>query len=451
VLSRRFSVGIIILAVLVAVAIPGATSATAAASSQSAGSVSGADGTPPTNCLWSGLIDSSIPQYNFAFPDAGAIYWTAQISLPAGSNLFLLGRYPHARYMSLNSYSSAAAPTDDLYDAEIHPAPGSHNPFLPGANRDAKSRRYVVRVVGTPPPAGAAQRSPNTLYAGVAGQTEQVLIYRVYVPDHGTGTTGGVGLPTFALQLADGRLLVGASACAALSAKQGAVPESLISPSQYAALRDQPGKPPTFPATNPPTWHRFFNSSATLSCLYQLAPCVGSPPDTGGQYSNVNNRYVLADVNLGFGQVLVLRGKLPTTPQTVNGEGRMGSGQMRYWSICQNQSVATTAGGACLYDEEVPITSDREYTIVTSQPGDRPTNATASCGVGYIPWVAGGDGAGHPDEAYLILRNMLPAASFHHAVQDVTAYGQEKAVMGPYLPGGTYMSKAQFEKLGCPA
>jgi hypothetical protein len=86
---------------------------------------------------------------------------------------------------------------------------------------------------------------------------------------------------------------------------------------------------------------------------------------------------------------------------------------------------------------------------VTSKVGDRPGNATADCGVGFIRWPKRGDGAGHPDDALLFIRNMLPAPGFHHAVQDTRVPGDEREVMGAYLPHARYMSKADFEARGC--
>ena len=89
------------------------------------------------------------------------------------------------------------------------------------------------------------------------------------------------------------------------------------------------------------------------------------------------------------------------------------------------------------------------YTIVTSLARDRPSNATARCGVAFIPWPKDGDGAGHPDDGFLIVRNMLLSPSFHHAVQNTTTPGDEKAVLGAYYPRGTYTTKAAFQKPGC--
>ena len=127
----------------------------------------------------------------------------------------------------------------------------------------------------------------------------------------------------------------------------------------------------------------------------------------------------------------------------------MGNGQMRYWSICQNESLYTTKGAGCVYDAQIPVDKHRRYTIVTSTAADRPKNAKAKCGVAYLPWPEAGDGAGHLDDGFLIVRNMLPSSNFHHAVQDTKTPGDEAAVMGPYLPHGAYTTKAAFQQKGC--
>lgn len=158
-----------------------------------------------------------------------------------------------------------------------------------------------------------------------------------------------------------------------------------------------------------------------------------------------------AFVSRGFraGPVLVLRGKLPTTAQTGPGVRRMGSGQLRYWSICQNESLFTSIGSGCVHDSQIPLSRGREYTIVTSLRSQRPANAIARCGVAWIPWPAAGDGDGHRQDGLLIVRNMLPAQSFHHAIQDTATPGDERSVLGPYDPVGRYTTAAGFERRGC--
>jgi hypothetical protein len=408
--------------------------------------------TPQTSCFWTqeGASKFGIGA-NYAFPDSGAVYWTAQITMPSGSYIVFKGRFAHARYQSLNTYAAAThAPVDGLNDVDTVPDPGSVNPFRVDADRDATRRSYTVRMYDTPVP--AAGRPRNALYAGVSGQAGQDVIYRVYVPDTFTrsGLTGGVGLPVPTLHLASGAVLTGRAACSALQAKSGELPLTSLPRATYQALRDQPGKPRTWPAAATPVFRAYYNTAFSIDCGY-YGKCSGHPARSGGQYSNVDNQYMSALVSRAFkaGPVLVLHGKLPTTPRTGAGVRRMGSGQLRYWSICQNESLYTTIGSGCVYDSQIPLGRDREYTIVTSLRSQRPSNATARCGVAWIPWPAAGDGDGHRQDGLLIVRNMLPSPSFHHAIQDTTVPGDERAVLGPYYPVGHYTTVSAFERGGC--
>ena len=67
----------------------------------------------------------------------------------------------------------------------------------------------------------------------------------------------------------------------------------------------------------------------------------------------------------------------------------------------------------------------------------------------WIDWGDRGDGAGDPDYAALILRNMLPAAGFSQAVQRVQRPGTEPDVMGAHFPATGYGTEAGFERRGC--
>ena len=159
----------------------------------------------------------------------------------------------------------------------------------------------------------------------------------------------------------------------------------------------------------------------------------------------------LAYVNRNLGpapnrhNVLVLRGKLPTTPATYSGDAKMQSGvQMRYWDICQNTAFPVGRVGDCLYDEEIPSPRTATTTIVVSLPQDRPPNATAGCGAAWLNWGTVGDGIVRPTAGVLMIRNVFSSPSFTHAIQNVDMPGTEARVMGRYMPTGSYESPAQF-------
>lgn len=416
---------------------------------------------PLATCFWEGPISMKRPTSrgfdgrSFNFPEESATYWLARLRLPAGARLELAGRFSRSRYQSLNAYTDGA-PTDALADVQTEPDPGAVNPFRAGARRDGDHRGWRVRVVDAAVPA-AGPRAPNTLYARAEGDAPIELAYRVYEPDRGLDLDGGTGLPAASVVLADGRVLEGAAACAAVNDADRSIPVQTIPAATWQAGRRGPGcDGATNPAYDPIRWERFFTiEEAQEAVLLDCTPAgraqrrASTPPERGGFYSNRDNAYVFAHLSRRFGELVVLRAAVPTTPQTFDGQPVMGTGQLRFWSLCTGESRVTVRTPDCLSDREVPIGPGRRTTVVVSKAADRPANARPECGVAWLDWGAMGDGAGDPDYGLLILRNMLPAAGFAQAVQRVTRIGSEADVMGEHFPETAYGSKRGFEARGC--
>ena len=324
----------------------------------------------------------------------------------------------------------------------------------PAATFPARKREFKIEVVDAPAPAEGEPRKPNTLYAASNGGVQE-LLHRVYVPDKGRGSAGGVGVPQPTLVLADGTRLEGDDACAAINDPVRELPSLRVPVGLYTSLVNTPGADfETTPAFSPVRWEAFFNFTYALS-VYK----VGTPsePDrdaidttpSGGQYSNGDARYVVGPVNRNYGEVLVLRGKMPTFPRTRKGATRMEEGEVRYWSLCQNESPVTTSVVDCVYDEQVPLSSGRRYTIVVGNAGSRPENANRDCGVKFLRWGHYVDPLGRRGGGTLLMRNMLADPGFDEAIQNVDEPGREAEVMGPYLPDGEYMSAQDFAAVGC--
>jgi hypothetical protein len=416
------------------------------------------------DCFWSiGAINGGA--MNIAYPDAGANYWAAGYVVPAGATLDLVGKFPHARFASVQSYDPLSAPVDALFDAQIAPDRGSVNPFRPGVSRTAAKRSFTIRLAedslgAAPDPderANAAAR--NVLHAVPAAPTTttRVVLWRVYVPDRGRDLRGGVALPQPRLTMPGGHVLTGQAACDALRPAGGGLtsidPSALlVSKPQYDALRYPPGVPAYFPAKPDPVWRVQYNR-AYLLALYTpgIVPAGVTKTGQSGFFPNLFNQYARAAVNRKLGKIVAFRGRMATTPATQRGEKKVRATQLRYESFCMNESVLTTRVMDCVYDEQIPLTRQRRYVVITSRSGDRPRNATKRCGVAWIRWSPAGDGGDDHDFGWMQVRNMLPAATFHHAVQDTRTPGDERSVLGDYLPTGRYYKdKRAFEKLGCP-
>jgi hypothetical protein len=405
------------------------------------------------SCFWFPVFDR---EQNFAYPDFSARYWAARFRLPPGSRLRLEGRFPRARYMSLNAYRGAE-PTDTVTDTEIDPLHGDTNPFVRGSRRDIgrRARRWNLRVRDRSVPDDPTARRPNILYAASSGGV-QTVVYRVYVPDEGRGIKAGGGLPLPVVIGADGTRLEGSSACREINDADRSLAAPTIPLPLYESLINTPGADPaTVPAFNPFRWEAFFNLAYALSVFKVGTPseperAAISTEQTGGVYSNGDSRYVSGAVGKSYGEVLVAEGKMPTFPRTGDGPRRMPGGQLRYWSLCQNDTPLTTAAIDCVYDEQVPLARGRRYTIVVSSKAGRPATARRSCGVKFLRRGNLSDPFGRTGGGLLVLRNMRPEPSFAEAIQNVDEPGREKQVVGPYLPRMTYMGGDEFVAPGCP-
>lgn len=353
---------------------------------------------PPAglSCAWAYKTDPSA--LNVAYPDSGATYWTTTYNLVAGDSLVLKGTFPDARYMGFITYTAAGNVVDSLTDRDITPDAGSDNPFA--STTAAPGGTYTVEVAGTAP-IGSADNvvNPN----GVLGS----VIYRVYL---GNGdATGGVGLPQLSVKRTDGTV-VPLPTCG-----NPGTDANLVN------LVNTFGPATDVPAAHPPVFKR--------------------PANVNGLYVNPDNGYVAAVAAHTTGQVLVVRGTAPTVPDTQAGASPAAAAQMRYWSLCTNEYRKPYPVTDCVNDTAVPVAGDGTYTIVVSQPEDRPANATAENGVAWLNWGS------TAQDILLLMRNMLPAADFHQSVFDVP-FGQAATAMGPYQPVTTECSTASFESAG---
>ncbi|MEQ1517846.1 MAG: hypothetical protein ABL931_15305 [Usitatibacteraceae bacterium] len=409
----------------------------------------------PRTCFWSRGPASGDPYLNIAYPDAATFYWAATFTVPAGAKLSIEGKFPHSRYMSFISYDEAGRPIESVADYLIKPKAGSSNPYLPNADRNNANRDYGIEVVDARPDPtiktgmNLAGQSRDKLHTPKYGGGQQVILYRIYAVDKGQDETGGGGLPMPVLTMPDGKTLRGADACGALKTRQplqlDAAAMAVPMEAYYKLLATAATISPTHPATNPPTWYQQLDREALYGMYTGRAPSADARKSEGGFYPNLDNQYIRTIVNRKLGKVFVLRGKAASTPRTVNGDAKMGTGDLRYWSFCSNQGFANTRVNDCVHDENVPVGPDGYYTIVLSRAADRPRNAFPQCGVAWLPMADDGDGAGDADVTVLQLRNMLGTQNFKHAIQAIGKVGDEAKDMGDYFPRGRYLSTSAFE------
>jgi hypothetical protein len=385
--------------------------------------------------------------------DTSAAYWIVNYRAVPGTRIRIEGDYPYNRYISWNLYDHAARPIDHLRDTAIRPDAGSFNPFRAGADRLRTPRRYTAFVEFTPRPANPA---PNTMYGGEGLGGERnvagTLWLRVYIPDRGRDIAGGVPLPRVALEPTGSE--GGGLTTEQCRAFQAPTPDTL------ALLTQGPGAPDTGSRTrawgrDPPNWRLFVNFSMGFADLLTdnenaegLRDDDGSPPGDHSQgagiFANRDISYVYAATLREYGEVLVIRGRAPTFPDTRPPAPRMPGGrQVRYFSMCQYEP-ATQRVIACAPDDRTVVDRHGYFTYVISTPENRPAKAVPRCGVTWIPW-------GPARHGLLIYRHLIPAPGFRNAIGNIREPGREREVMGDYYPEGRYFANAAaFDAWDCP-
>ncbi len=406
----------------------------------------------PKDCFWSRGPHSADPYINLAYPDANVFYWAATFTMPEDVELYLDGDFPLARYMSIISYDGRGRPLESLADYLIEPEKDSINPFINSNSRIDKNRAYKIQVLNNSPvtdrETGKISKisSYNTLNAPSYGPNQQLIIYRVYLPDNKTGPLGGVNLPQLKV-IKDGKTYSGNDACKILNASQNlaiTIDAAGIPPMMYRELASQTDKPETWPAKNPPEWYIQMDRQSLIG-IYTGEFNNKAPRSTGGFFPNLDNHYLRTIINRKYGKVVLLKAKAPLTPKTYNSNPTYKENELRYWSVCSNQSFGNTRVNDCLFDEEIPLDKNGYFTIFVSRLKDRPRNANKECGYAWLPMADDGDGVFDEDVSIIQFRHMLARDDFSNSIQSVESQNDTKKVMKEYFPKSRYFMKNQVE------
>jgi hypothetical protein len=379
-------------------------------------------------CSWP--LKGNNDTLNIAFPDESATYWAAELPPVPVIEAKITGQYPYARYFSFHVYDAAARPVGHLADYQLAPDTGSGNPFSdPTASAGGI---YTGYIQFSDPPAHPA---PNTIYAGT-GKSDGFLIYRVYVPNDPASEQGSVPLPTITLQLADGSSeLLTLGQCEALPPSAGGQVNDALNSTQYPAGAPAPAPFPT--ATNPPT---FIRAGGVGGKTVPQNPVTGDNSNSSF-FANLDNAYLKVTLSRQFGDVVAMRFRAPTFPDTRAGQPPTTPSDMRYWSVCMNE-FATTRYTKCSADYQTLVGPDGFARFVIADPGDRPANATAANGINYLGWP------GAYYDGFVLYRSMVPNPDFASSVWAVAPNATLTNQMGDYGPVAVYCSRAQIETKG---
>src|SRR5262245_46706818 len=108
--------------------------------------------------LWA---EPTTDRENIVWPEVTTTYEAGHVPVLPGGYTEIHGQFPHSRFFSFQTSGANGRNVNGWADYEINPDPGSINPCLPRANRNAVNRSYTVRVVDAQVPATGP--APNTL------------------------------------------------------------------------------------------------------------------------------------------------------------------------------------------------------------------------------------------------------------------------------------------------
>lgn len=389
---------------------------------------------PPAGCSWTLKLNGN-HGLNAGWPDNAASYWYAQYATIPGARLVIHGHYPAARFFTIDVYDAKANPyVPNFLDATLRPDPGNVNPFTtPGVSGPQSYTAYVDFGEAPPTPA------PNTIYTGrtIDGSPNPggLLTLRVYLPDDPASDTGGVPLPSMVLELPGG-VHQPLRSCPAPQ-RLATQPVLLQAVSGLGWPDPIPAAAPFPPAQNPPTWQATTNPSVDY-LVGANAPQAPAPRTGLGLLTTPNNSYIATRISRQHGEIMVLRAKAPTSPDTEAGQWVGTPSQLRYWSVCEF-SMTSGQTVACLADHQIRRDLDGTFTVVISDPAHRPANAP-----NWLP-------IGGAYEGWPTLRQFLSDPTFTEAIEHIAPGADVRASMGPYYPISGYCATATFEQGGADA
>ena len=457
-----------------------------------------------------------------SYPDPHATYlMLPALYAPFGTKVIIEGEFPHARFFDIqltpsfdpkNYHYDGAIGVGEvpLVDADIEPLPGHTNPYRVGANRKAEKRGYRVEytmAIGDPVKLNPAFRPPHfrgqgnkriggaIMFQGPWGAKNSdghkrgvwdvgQLWLRYYAPDKGTEPLAGVPLPKVTYKLPDGRKYF----------VEADIKSFLATINRRVALtKDEYTSPdPKLHETEEYGW--FKQTGIFRSIMGGIASGTGwggkeyvrqldkgvagrgedLPAPNNYEQSATSATYIdylVRGVSLDKGQIVVLKGKLPTYPATRGGKAVMPKSEVRYWSITGYHVpigldfLGTLLGAKnpsgvevhSVMDDEIKLDANRNYTLVFSRAQDRPVNATRENGVTWVDW-------GHSGRVSWTLRWLTvgpewkgPMTPSHEKLgwtgdgiaegfkESSISKNTHQGALGPYLPVVDYMTKAEFE------
>ncbi len=381
-------------------------------------------GSHDCTAAWSPPVDGTVPYMLPFYPEVKAAYW----ALPIGQNrewipqpiaYRLQGQFPYARYMSFHGYDADKGDYfTSIKDTEILPDSGSANPFLTHTDRNSPNRNYTVWITPEGATLPQTQKHPNVMIMPGPVKGAPFLL-RVYRPDEGRNILGGVPLPQV---------------------------------HSFHAQTGEPLKncsPLKFRVPNKKNRENSLHAKK-MKALRKDIRHYRVHSGKSGNYPNQHITYLHTALSTDFGEIAIIKWKVPSTPDTKNGGSRFTHDEdLRYWSMCLGGMNATNSSD-CIIDDQARV-DDEGYAVLAIGPDDDELRKLAEAkNINYMQWGI----HRHPTT---ILRHMDGEKDFKYAAKHASVFeidqppelhGAERTI-GVYSPSGYYCSEAKFRKNIC--
>ena len=373
-------------------------------------------GSPLTNNRFPYLLDTAAANY-FSSVFLTTPFGTKRedtITVPRGGRIEMKGEYPYTRYFGFHPNDMATNNFQTLMDVDIEPDAGSANPWRGPMPKGAERRFTVQMIIDKQPP----ETEPNTVYIGEKKDggmnMATFLIYRMYGSDMGAlpPNSSGVKLPSVTIFDKNDEQMVHYPEC-----------------DPYPEGYDPPVDNTVFPAFPVPD-HRAQSRPGKV----EIKGNFGLDVDI---LSNGDVTYLTSYFGREYGEVFTVRAK---KPKTVNAENSVmpwsDTRDFRMWTAC-TYNFWNGAANDCIQDNDVIVDEEGYYTLVISESGLRPDNATRENGITWLDAGAFIDGQ--------LTYRMLPTRS--PFLQDLTRQIKDGET-SPYIPKTAFCDKEIFEAGG---
>jgi hypothetical protein len=360
------------------------------------------------------------------YPDQNAVYYRYGWENNKQQGIVIKGKMPEARYFSFNLYNDYTK-SSILALADYEIKPDENDPLS-----------FTIYII----PEGEPGKFQNSIILPDSVQVASVFL-RYYLPKG--NIYANRPLPTIKL-LENGALMPAIPS----------IPQAPMAPADIAKLKGVVTANPKMISGK--ERKLLASSSASIQEKEPVISKIFTVPifrhytdptaigaynfNSGGNYPNKDNHYIVMPVVRKKDDVLVVRFKAPSHGTQLGDTTQ----NVRYFSLSQGNEYTNTS--ITLFDEQLKVSNDGFVYVVVANDKSEIRSKVNEMGINFMPWL-------YKDKLVLILRHMLPAPPFKLSTREVPVFinsrpakGQEaELAIGEYALIGKFFKKSAWKSV----